>query len=156
QRLVVEVNATRIGSDLDSVIEILDSKNQPVPRAVLRCQAKTNVTFRDHDSVGRGIRIDVWDELAQNDYLYVGSELLRIQDLPANPDADCIFFNADGRRLGYLETTPTHHSMGTPMYKVSLHPPGTTFPPNGFPVYTLYYRNDDGGPGYGRDSRMLF
>src|SRR5581483_6892225 len=37
-----------------------------------------------------------------------------------------------------------------------VHPPGTTFPPNGFPVYTLYYRNDDGGPGYGRDSRLLF
>jgi hypothetical protein len=42
------------------------------------------------------------------------------------------------------------------MYKVSLHPPGTVFPPNGFPVFTLFYRNDDGGPGYGRDSRLLF
>jgi hypothetical protein len=46
--------------------------------------------------------------------------------------------------------------MNTPMYKVSIHPPGTTFPPNGFPVFTLYYRNDDGGPGYGRDSRVFF
>ena len=35
--------------------------------------------------------------------------------------------------------------MGVPMYKVGLHPPGSTFPPNGFPVFTLYYRNDDGG-----------
>jgi len=42
------------------------------------------------------------------------------------------------------------------MYKVGIHPPGSTFPPNGFPVFTLYYRNDDGGPGYGRDSRIFF
>src|SRR5438552_8873277 len=42
------------------------------------------------------------------------------------------------------------------MYKVSIHPPGTKFPPNGFPVVNLYYRNDDGGPGYGKDSRLFF
>jgi hypothetical protein len=46
--------------------------------------------------------------------------------------------------------------MNTPMYKVEIHAPGTVFPPNGFPVTTLYYRNDDGGPGYGRDSRLTF
>ena len=42
------------------------------------------------------------------------------------------------------------------MYKVAIHPPGTTFPPNGLPVVTLFYRNDDGGPGYGKDSRLVF
>src|SRR5204862_1007638 len=31
-----------------------------------------------------------------------------------------------------------------------------TFPPNGYPVFTLPYRNDDGGPGFGRDSRLIF
>ncbi len=156
QRLIVEVAARRLGSDLDSFIEILDKNNQPVPRAVLRCQAKTFVTFRDHDSAGAGIRIDAWSELGTNDFLYVGNELVKIENLPPNPDADCAFFNAAGQRLGFLDTTPTHHAMGTPMYKVSIHPPGTTFPPNGFPVFTLVHRNDDGGPGYGRDSRIFF
>jgi WD40 repeat protein len=155
-RLIVEVNARRLGSRLDSIIEILDKNDQPVPRAVLRSQAKTHVTFRDHDSVGAGIRIEAWSELATNDFLFVGNELMKIQSLPTHPDADCIFFATEGKRLGYLDTTPTHHANNTPMYKVSLHPPGTTFPPNGFPVFTLYYRNDDGGPGYGRDSRILF
>ncbi len=156
QQLIVEVNARRLGSRLDSVIEILDKNDQPVPRAVLRSQAKTHVTFRDHDSAGGGIRIEAWSELATNDLLYVGNELMKIQSLPTHPDADCNFFVADGKRLAYLDTTPTHHANNAPMYKVSVHPPGTTFPPNGYPVFTLYYRNDDGGPGYGRDSRLIF
>jgi hypothetical protein len=42
------------------------------------------------------------------------------------------------------------------MYKVEIHPPGTTFPDNGMPVFALPYRNDDGGPGYGKDSRLFF
>ena len=156
QRLIVEVDARRLGSPLDSSIEILDAAGKPVPRAVLRCLAKTYVTFRDHDSVGPNIRIEAWNELAVNDYLYVGSELIRIRALPPHPDADCTFFSVAGQRVGFLDTTPTHHSMGVPMYKVAIHPPGSVFPPNGFPVFTLYHRNDDGGPGYGKDSRLFF
>jgi WD40 repeat protein len=156
QRLVVEVNARRIGSPFDSVIEILDTKGQPVPRATLRCLAKTYMTFRDHDSATPAIRLETWNELAINDYILVGSELLRIRAMPKNPDDNCEFFSDRGQRIGYLDTTPTHHAMNTPMYKVALHPPGTTFPPNGLPVVTLFYRNDDGGPGYGKDSRLFF
>ena len=156
QRLIVETNARRLGSRLDSIIEILDKNDQLVPRAALRSQAKTHVTFRDHDSASAGIRIEAWGELATNDLLYVGNELIKIQSLPTHPDADCNFFSTGGKRLAYLDTTPTHHANNTPMYKVSVHPPGTTFPPNGYPSFTLYYRNDDGGPGYGRDSRILF
>ena len=156
QRLLVEVNARRLGSPFDSTIEILDDKGQPVPRAVLRCLAKTYTTFRDHDSASPGIRIEAWTELAMNDYLLVGNELVRIRELPKGPDDDCQFFTAGGQRMGFLGTTPAHHPQGQPMYKVAIHPPGTTFPPNGLPVVTLYYRNDDGGAGFGKDSRLVF
>ncbi len=156
QRLILEVEARRLGSSLDSFIEVLDARNQPIARATLRSLAKTFVTFRDQDSQTAGMRIDAWDELAVNDYIFVGSELLKIKELPPNPDADCVFVSDRGQRVGFLDTTPTHHSMGTPMYKVEVHPPGTTFPANGFPVVTLSYRNDDGGPGFGRDSRLIF
>jgi hypothetical protein len=156
QRLVIEIEARRLGSPLDSVIEILDAQRQPIPRAVLRSVARTYTTFRDHDNVSPGIRIEDWRELAINDYLYVNGELIRIQALPRNPDDDCRFFNFNGQRLGYLDTTPIYHPPGTPMYKVEIHPPGSTFPPNGYPTFTLYYRNDDGGPGYGKDSRVFF
>lgn len=156
ERLVLEIEAARLGSPLDSMIEILDAKKEPVARAVLRCQAKTYVTFRDHNDVQGNIRIDAWNDLAVNDFIYVGGELLKIQALPTHPDADCNFFTAGGLRTGFLDTTPTHHAMNDPMYKVSIHPPGSTFPPNGFPVFTLLYRNDDGGSGFGRDSRLFF
>jgi WD40 repeat protein len=156
QTLILEVTARRIGSPLDSFLEVLDLKGQPVQRALLRGLSKTYTVFRDHDSFGSGIRIESWNDLSANDYLLVGDELVRIFDLPKNPDDDCQFFSAGGRRLGFLDTTPTHHSLGTPMYKVAIHPPGSTFPPNGLPQVPIYFRNDDGGPGYDKDSRLFF
>lgn len=156
ERLILDVAASRIGSQLDSTLEILDGVGRPLPRATLRASARTFVVFRDHDSRAPGIRIETWGELAVNDYLLVGNELLRIWALPRNPDDDCQFFAEKGQRLGYLGTTPTFVSNGLPMYKVAVHPPGTTFPSNGLPVTTLFWRNDDGGPGFGKDSRLVF
>jgi WD40 repeat protein len=156
QPLILEVQARRLGSRLDSYIEILDAGGHPVPQAVLRCVARTYATFRDHDSITPNIRLEAWGELAMNDYVWVGTELLRIWELPKNPDDDCQFFSIGSQRVAYLDTTPTQISLGLPMYKVTIHPPGTVFPPNGFPVIALNYRNDDGGPGFGKDSRLTF
>ena len=154
--LIIEVEARRLGSELDSMIEVLDHEDRPIEQVVLRSVARTFVTFRDHDSVGPGIRMEAWNEFAIDDYVLVGQELMRIRALPRNPDDDCQFYAIDGRRVGYFGTTPTHHAFNTPMYKVTVHPPGTRFPPNGMPLVILTYRNDDGGPGYGKDSRLRF
>ncbi|MCX7699862.1 MAG: WD40 repeat domain-containing protein, partial [Gemmataceae bacterium] len=154
--VIIEVEARRLGSDLDSMIEVLDSHGHPVEQAVLRSVARTFVTFRDHDSTSPGIRMEAWNEFAIDDYVWVGQELMRIRALPRNPDDDCQFYAVDGQRVGYLGTTPTHHAFNTPMYKVTVPPPGSKFPPNGMPLVTLTYRNDDGGPGYGKDSRLRF
>jgi WD40 repeat protein len=156
ERLIVEVQASRIGSPLDSHIELLDANGKPLHRATLRCVAQTFVTFRDHDSASPGIRLETWNELRTNDYLYVGGELTRIKALPKNPDDDCQFVQVAGRRVGFLGTTPTHHPQNAPMYKVEIHPPHRTFPPNGMPVFPLVYRNDDGGDRYGKDSLIEF
>jgi WD40 repeat protein len=155
-RLAIEVLARRAGSPVDPLIEVLDSTGAPVPRAVLRATAKTYSTFRDHDSAGPGIRLETWNELAIDDYLYAGSELMRILALPKNPDDDCQFYQVAGQRQGFLGTTPAHLSQGSPMYKVEIHPPHASFPPNGLPQFTVHYRNDDGGTGFGKDSFLLF
>lgn len=156
QRLVFEVKARRFGSDLDSVIEILDAKGQPVERAVARAIWETFVVLRDHDSVGPGIRIQSWSALNVGDYIMVGSEICRVQQLPEGPDEDMRVESFGGERRAFFGTSSEAHALDRPVYKVQIHAPGSEFTPNGLPLVRIYYRNDDGGPGYGKDSYLDF
>jgi len=156
QKLIVEVDARRLGSPLDSAIEIVDASDRPVLRATLRSTARTFTTLRDNDSNVPGIRLEAWNELAIDDTMYINGELIRIKALPKGPDDDTQFYQSGNVRQGFLDTTPIHHALGSPIYKVEFHPPGSKFPPNGLPTFDLPFRNDDGGPGYGKDSRIFF
>jgi hypothetical protein len=156
QRLVIETYAQRLGSPLDTAIELLDLAGRPVPRATLRPLDQTEIAFRDHDSTNAGIRLTRWNHLSINDYILCGREVARILSLPRNPDDDCIFWNDKGQRLGMLETTPEQHALSQPMYRVEVLPPGAIVSPGGLAPVVLNYRNDDGGPGYGKDSRLTF
>jgi hypothetical protein len=156
EKLVLEVNANRLGSPLDSMLEILDTKGDPVERATVRCELATAVTLNDPSSGGSSIRIMSWTGMAVGDILMVGSELIKVSAMPRGPDDDIRFESFEGQRLGLLDTTPEAHSIDTPVYKVQVYPPGKTFATNGLPLVRLPYRNDDGGPGYGKDSRLRF
>jgi WD40 repeat protein len=156
ERLILEVFGRRLGTPVDSVVEVLNDKGKVVPRAVLKPVAETEVAFRDHDSTNPGIRLTKWNNLAINDTVLIGREVAKILALPRNPDDDCQFWAEKTQRLGFLETTPEHHPMSQPIYKVEVHPPGTTFPPGGAAPVTLDYRNDDGGPSFNKDSRLTF
>ncbi len=156
ETLMLEIGAQRYGSPLDAVIEIYDSKNQLVPRALLRSVSETQQTLNDRDSSTRGVRVMNWSEWQVNDYILIGNEVLRIDVLPSGPDEDVFFKSFGGQRLGFFDTTPEAHAVYTPMYKVTAHPPDAKLPPNGLPQTMLYYRNDDGGPLYGKDSRLTF
>lgn len=155
-QLILEVNAQRLGSNLDSYLEVLDSKGDPIERAVVRPVWETAVTLRDHDSAGRGIRIAAWDSLHVGDYVMIGSEILRVDALPLSPDADTTFEGFGGQRTAFFDTSAEAHANDSPVYKVQVYPPATTLSPNGLPVAHLYYRNDDGGPGFGKDSLVHF
>jgi hypothetical protein len=156
QTLVFTVLADRLGSRLDSVLEVLDAAGRPVPRATLRPVWQTTVDLRDHDSNGAGLRLLAWSGLQSGDYVYIDRELIRLRALPGHPDADATFENDRGRRLAFEGTTPEGHALNTPVYKVEVHPPGASLAPNGMPVFELPFRNDDGGPTFGRDSRLVF
>lgn len=163
ERWIVEVFGRRLGSPIDPFIEIETPDGRPVPRAVARPVRETTVAFRDHPSTGRNIRLTwPWTGFAQGDHLLIGRELIRLHELPRNPDDDAVLWglgnprNNTGERVAALETTPEHHPMGQPIYKVELHPPGATFPPGGVAPVTLSYRNDDGGPGLDKDARLTF
>ena len=157
QKLVFEVTAQQLGSPLDSVVEVLDAKGRTVPRAMVRCLARTEIALNDPDSTRRSVRLLTWNELAINDYLFIGDELLQVASLPTHPDDDLQLKSYRGVRSALLDTSPRNHSVGEAVYKVSLHAPGAKLEPNGMPVFQIDYVNDDGGTRFGgKDSRLHF
>jgi hypothetical protein len=156
EQLILEVNARRLGSDLDSFLEVLDANGAPIERAVARPVWETSVTLRDHDSAGRGIRLVGWSAMKAGDYVMIGGEILQVESLPLSPDADVVFESFGGQRKTFFDTSAEAHAIDSAVYKVQILPAGAKPSPNGMPVARLYYRNDDGGPGYGRDSLVHF
>ncbi|MEZ5353126.1 MAG: hypothetical protein R2762_10865 [Bryobacteraceae bacterium] len=156
QRVVMEVEAQRLGSDLDSMLDVFDAAGKPIERAVARATWETSLVLRDHDSAQRGLRIQSWNLLAVGDYVMAGNEICRVNEVPDGPDEDMTVDSFRGQRISYFGTSGQAHGIDQPIYKVQMHPPGAQFSPNGLPVKRIYYGNDDGGPGYGKDSFLEF
>jgi hypothetical protein len=156
EKLTIEVAAARLGSPLDSVIEVLDAQGNPIPRATVRCLNETVATLSDRDSRTPGIRFTSTSGFHEKDYVMVGDELDQIAYIADQPDEDVKLRAADGLRWALMGTSPDVHAVNTPIYRVEILPPDAEFPPNGLPVFHLTWRNDDGGPGYGADSRLNF
>lgn len=156
QPVVLEVNARRLGSELDSLIEVLDLQGKPVERAVARPLAETFTVLRDHDSVSKGIRLQSDAGWAVGDYALIGGEILRVDAMPRGPDDDFQFEGFMGQRIAFFGTSSEAHAIDKSVYKVQMLPAGAKPVSNGLPVARLYYRNDDGGPGYGKDSYVVF
>src|SRR5207248_11175702 len=117
QKLNIDVAAARLGSPLDSVIEILDAQGKAVPRATVRCLNETTTTLSDRDSRTSGIRLLSTSGLREGDYIMVGDELDRIDFIPDQPDADAILKAMADIRIAYLGTSPDVHAVNTPVYK---------------------------------------
>jgi hypothetical protein len=156
QQLTIDIEAARVGSPLDSVIEVLDAQGNAIPRATLRCLNQTTTTLSDRDSRTTGIRLISTTGLHVGDYLMVGDELNQLEYISDQPDADVEVKGIGGLRRAFLGTSPVVHGVNTPVYRAQILPPDAEFPPNGLPVFHLTWRNDDGGPGYGADSRIDF
>jgi hypothetical protein len=156
QKLILDVNARRLGSDLDSFLEVLDAKGSRIERATIRATWQTAITLADQTSSNTGLRILSWSDMKPGDFVMVGNEIIRIERLPKGPDEDVFFEQFGGQRLAFFDTTTEAHAIDKPVYKIQLHPPGTKFSNNGLPLVHLYYQNDDGGPGYSKDSLIHF
>jgi len=156
QKLIVEVGARRLGSDLDSFLEVLDRNGHPIERATVRPVVETSTTLSERNSSSPDIRFNSRTGFSVGDYVMIGGEIIRIRTIPDSPDADIGFDSFNGQRIAYFDTTAEAHAIDKPIYKVQIHPPGTKFTPNGLPLVRLYYQNDDGGPGYGKDSLVHF
>jgi hypothetical protein len=138
------------------VIEILDEHGKIIPRATIRCLNETTTTLADRDSRTTGIRLVSTANFREEDYVMVGDELNRIDFIPDQPDADTILKGLGDVRVAYFGTSSDVHAVNTPVYKAQILPPEAEFPSNGLPVFHLDWRNDDGGPGFGADSKLDF
>lgn len=156
QKVVLEVQARRFDSPLDSEIEVLASDGKPIEVATVRAVSETFTTLRDHDSMQGRIRLSSVTGFKVGDYLLSGNELMRILEMPRSPDDDTVMESFGGQRINFLGTSGEAHHVDRAVYKAQIHPPGTQFTPNGLPLIRVHARNDDGGPGFGKDSKLDF
>jgi len=157
QALVIETDASRRGSPIDTKIEVLYPDGKPVERLLLHAVRDSHVTFRSIDSNTDDLRVENWQEMELNQLMYLQGEVCKIFRMPQGPDSGFQFYSAGGKRRNYFDTSSVAHALDEPAYIVEPHAPGGTIVPNGLPVFTIYYANDDDADrSIGADSRLLF
>ena len=158
QRLLLEINAARTKSELDSKIQVLTPDGKPVLRTRLQAVRDSWFTFRGKDSNTSGdFRVFNWEEMELNEFLYADGEVVKLWHYPRGPDSGFIVYPGFGTRWTYFDTTPTAHALQAPCFIVVPRAPSETLVPNGLPVFPVYFENDDDGRReLGRDSRLYF
>jgi hypothetical protein len=157
QTWILETEAARRGSPLDTKIEVLQEDGTPVERLWLQAVRDSAINFRPIDANGAGARLDNWREMELTQYLYLNGEVVRLFRMPQGPDSDMQFFTSGGKRRAYFDTTAVAHALDEPCYIVQPHPPGAKLVSNGLPVFPLFYANDDDGERrLGADSKVHF
>lgn len=157
EQWVLEIDAARSGSPLDSKIQVLDVAGRPVPRLLLRAERDSEIEFRSMDSSQRGVRLKNYDEMLLNEYVYLNGEVIKHFQQRRGPDADSQFYPEAGGRFAFFDTTSRTHALGQPAYVVVPYPLGSKLPNNGLPVFTVNFENDDESQRkLGKDSRLTF
>jgi WD40 repeat protein/mono/diheme cytochrome c family protein len=154
---IIETLAAMAGSPADTKIEVLDEKGRPVPRLLLQSVRDSYNNFRSVDANNPDIRLQNWEEMELNEYVYFNGDIMKTFRMPRGPDSGFLFYSTDGKRRSYFDTSTTSHALDEACYTVIPHPLGTPLIPNGLPVFTLHYANDDEGTRkLDRDSRLTF
>lgn len=157
QTWIFETNAARTQSPADTIIDIRHPDGSAVERLRLRAVRDSAINFRGFSAANPGLRVDYWEEMELNEYLYLSGEVCRIFRMPQGPDSDMQLYSVNRQRRSYFETTPVAHALFEAVYVVEPHPPGTELPANGLPIFSLPFENDDDAERkLGRDSRLTF
>ncbi|MCB1092253.1 MAG: hypothetical protein KDL87_12025, partial [Verrucomicrobiae bacterium] len=136
--------AARAKSPLDSKVEVLTAEGKPIERVRLQAVRDSWFEFRGKDSMQVGdFRVFNWREMELNEYLYCNGEVVKLWLYPRGPDSGFTVYPGFGNRHNYFGTSALAHALGEPCYVVRPLPAGVEPVPNGLPVYTLYYENDD-------------
>lgn len=155
---VLETNAARSKSPIDTKIEVLDAKGNPIERVRLKAVRESWLTFRGKDSnTSNDFRLFKWEEMKLNQLLYVNGEIVKLWLYPRGPDSGYIVYPGSGNRHGYFDTTPLAHPLGQPAYIVESLAKGDPAVANGLPTFPVYFQNDDESQRQlGRDSKLTF
>ena len=157
QPWILTTDAARRGSPVDTRIEVLHPDGKPVARLLLQAVRNSAITFRGIDSVTADCRVENWEEMELNEFLYLQGEVVKLFRAPQGPDSGFLFYSSAGKRRAYFDTSATAHALDEPCYTVESHPLGAKLPPNGLPTFTLHYANDDDGERrLGSDSKLTF
>lgn len=158
EQWMVEVNAARSKSPLDSKVEVLDAEGNRIQRVLLQAVRDSYFTFRGKDSdTSNDFRVHNWEEMELNEYLYANGEVVKLWLYPRGPDSGFKVYPGFGKRHTYFDTTALSHPLHEPCYIVRPRAPGSTIIPNGLPVFPIYYENDDESQRrFGNDSLLTF
>ncbi len=158
ERWVLEVDARRSGSKLDSRLEVVTADGAPVPQVVLQAVRDTYFTFRGKNSdQSDDFRLFNSDELRLNEFLFANGEVVKLYYYPRGPDSGFMVHPGFDKRHTFFGTTALSHAMGEPCYVVLPFAPGTALAPTGLPSFEIPFENDDDPlRQFGSDSRLAF
>lgn len=155
---VLEVKAARMKSPLDSKVEVLTADGTPIERVRLQAVRDSWFEFRGKNSTQvNDFRVFNWREMELNEYLYCNGEVVKLWLYPRGPDSGFNVYPGFGSRHTWFGTTAQAHALGEPCHVVEPLQPGAEPVPNGLPVFTVYYENDDDPQRrLGSDSKLAF
>jgi len=157
QAWIIETDAARRGSPVDTKIEVLHTDGQPVVRTMLQAVRNTAINFRGVDSNGNNIRLDNYEEMELTQYLYMNGDVMRLFRMPQGPDSDMLMYTSAGKRRAYFDTTAVAHALDEQGFIVEPRLPGEKLSATGLPVFRVHYENDDDGERkLGSDSKVHF
>src|SRR5262249_25168279 len=82
-------------------------------------------------------------------------EIVKLFLAPRGPDSTWDFYELNGKRRCYFDTSAASHALDEACYIVEPLQPGSNPPPNGLPLFPLNYVNDDDAERkLGSDSRL--
>lgn len=157
QTWIIETIAAQAGSPADTKLEVLHPDGKPVARLLMQAVRDSYNNFRSVDANNPDIRLQNWEEMELNEFVWFNGDIMKIVRMPRGPDGGCFFYISDGKRRAYFDTSATSHSLDEPCYVVQPYPLGSRIAANGLPIFTVNYQNDDSGDRkIGRDSRLTF
>lgn len=154
---IVETKAARDKSPADTKIQVLDNTGEPVVRLLLQAVRDSWINFRPIDSTSPDVRVENWEEMDLDQFMYISGEVCKTYRMPQGPDSGFRFYDMDGKRICYFDTSGLAHAIDEPVYIVEPYAQGTELVDNGLPVFPLHFENDDDGQReLGSDSRLTF